>query len=543
MNDSHPATREASFPTAPKLADRDGQRQSMADLLKLDETIAEISARMLRASGETLDKEISQALQTILTLCHVDRCGLMEVKEDTSTLILAHAQQDPEVPQFAAGTDMAALYPWSFRKLIKDREPLVVEKIDDLPLEAGIDRQSHLQRKTKSSLVIPLVIGHKVHHLFAAGTVKEPRAWDIDFIKRMRLLGEILVSALQRRESERQINQQFEEIVRLREQLEAENTYLRNEVAMSEKQLGAFSVSRGMQAVMASVEQVAKTGSTVLIEGETGTGKELVAHAIHRLSSRGNRTMVVVNCASLPAALVESELFGREKGAFTGALTKQVGRFELADESTLFLDEIAEMPIETQAKLLRVLQEGKFEHLGSPRTIHVDVRIIAATNRNLAEEVAQGRFRRDLFYRLNVFPIHVPPLRDRREDIPQLVWEFVTEFGERMGKKIRRIPTRDMEALMAYPWPGNVRELRNVVEHALIISKGDTLQLQRNDLFLQHDDGPLTLEEIERRHISLVLKLTRGRIKGTGGAAELLGLNPSTLHFRIRKLGIHFDRT
>ena len=281
----------------------------------------------------------------------------------------------------------------------------------------------------------------------------------------------------------------------------------------------------------------------MLIQGETGTGKELVAQAIHRLSERNNRPMIVVNCASLPAGLVESELFGRERGAFTGALTKQLGRFELANGSTLFLDEIGELPMETQSKLLRVLQEGKFERLGSPHTIKTDVRIIAATNRNLFEEVEQGRFRRDLYYRLNVFPIHVPPLRERREDIPGLVWECVAEFNGMMGKKIRRISAHDMEALTAHPWPGNIRELRNVIEHAMITSKSETLELHSTDLRLQSVAESLCLEEVESRHISSVLRLTNGRIKGPGGAAELLGLNPSTLYFRMRKLGISPDRT
>jgi transcriptional regulator with GAF, ATPase, and Fis domain len=284
---------------------------------------------------------------------------------------------------------------------------------------------------------------------------------------------------------------------------------------------------------------VAATGSTVLIQGETGTGKELLAQTIHSHSERGKRPMVKVNCAALPAALVESELFGREKGAFTGALNRQVGRFELADGSTLFLDEIAEMPIETQAKLLRVLQEGEFERLGSPRTIKVDVRVIAATNRDLAEEVKQGRFRRDLYYRLHVFPIQVPPLRERPDDIPRLVWEFANEFGERMGKKVRRIHASDMQALVAYSWPGNIRELRNVIEHAMIVSHGETLELHHVAPGSRQDAAPTTLEEVERRHIQATLKATHGRVKGAGGAAELLGLNPSTLYSRMRKLGIN----
>jgi transcriptional regulator with GAF, ATPase, and Fis domain len=358
----------------------------------------------------------------------------------------------------------------------------------------------------------------------------------------MRLLGEILVSALQRREAERQHRQQFAEIQKLRQQLEQENSYLRAEVETLAKRRNLSTLGK-MQAIMTKVEQVAGTGSTVLIQGETGTGKELLAEAIHKCSDRAKRPMVKVNCAALPSALVESELFGREKGAFTGALNKQIGRFELADGATLFLDEIAEMPLETQAKFLRVLQEGEFERLGSPRTIKVDVRIIAATNHDLAAEVEQGRFRRDLYYRLNVFPIHLPPLRERREDIPHLVWVFVNEFGERMGKQVRRIDSQDMQALMNYHWPGNIRELRNVIEHAMIISKGELLNLESSALKQQQGAVPTTLEEVERRHIQATLEMTRGRIKGAKGAAEHLGINPSTLYSRMRKLGIATSRS
>ncbi|WP_448875066.1 sigma 54-interacting transcriptional regulator [Desulfobulbus propionicus] len=250
--------------------------------------------------------------------------------------------------------------------------------------------------------------------------------------------------------------------------------------------------------------------------------------------------MVTVNCAALPGALIESELFGREKGAFTGALSRQIGRFELAHGSTLLLDEIAEMSLETQAKLLRVLQNGTFERLGSPHNVTVDVRIIAATNRNLAEEVEQGRFRRDLFYRLKVFPIHVPPLRDRTEDILLLARKFVNEFGQKMGRKISHISSQDMEMLASYSWPGNVRELRNVVERAMITSQGDTLALSRRDL-PQARPAPssiLTLEEAARRHIEETLKAIQGKIKSKGGAAELLGINPSTLYSRMRKLDL-----
>ena len=350
----------------------------------------------------------------------------------------------------------------------------------------------------------------------------------------------VTMEITQRKQMEQKLHEQVREINHLRVQLEQENTLLRSEAGLNEERRHLLGNSAAMKGVKVLIEQVARTGTTVLIQGETGTGKELVAQAIHQLSDRKKRLMITVNCAALPSALIESELFGREKGAFTGALSRQIGRFELAHGSTLLLDEIAEMPLETQAKLLRVLQNGTFERLGSPVNIKVDVRIIAATNRNLAKEVEQGRFRRDLFYRLNVFPILVPLLRDREGDIPLLVWQLVSEFSQKMGRKFNTIASQDMAMLEAYSWPGNVRELRNVIERAMITSVGNILDLSQLDLPQSHASHPsvMTLEEVERRHIQETLITTHGKIKGKGGAAELLGLNPSTLYSRMRKLAI-----
>jgi formate hydrogenlyase transcriptional activator len=288
---------------------------------------------------------------------------------------------------------------------------------------------------------------------------------------------------------------------------------------------------------------VAPQDATVLLLGETGTGKGVIARAIHCRSARKERPMITVNCTSLPANLIESELFGREKGAFTGANIRQIGRFELADGGTIFLDEIGEMPLELQSKLLRFVQDGEFERLGNPRTIKVNARIIAASNRNLEEEIANGRFREDLFYRLNVFPITIPPLRQRTEDIPLLVHHFIGKFNKKMGKKIESISQETMNALQEYSWPGNVRELESVVERAVITSPGTALQvLDRFDTF--HKAGELVAEDVkaladlEHHHILQVLKTTGWRIEGKNGAALLLGLNPSTLRARMRKYGI-----
>ena len=330
------------------------------------------------------------------------------------------------------------------------------------------------------------------------------------------------------------------EIRELKDRVELENAYLRQEITVSRPHEGVVGESAAIKRVLSQVEQVAGTAAAVLLLGETGVGKELIARALHRLSQRHDRALVKVNCAALPSALVESELFGREKGAYTGALTRQAGRFEVANGSTIFLDEIGELPLELQAKLLRVLQDGELERLGSTRTIKVDVRVIAATNRDLANEIRAGRFREDLFYRLNVFPIAVPPLRERQEDIPLLVWAFVREFEVTMGKRIETIPRKSLDALVAYPWPGNVRELRNVIERAMIVSSGAALRVEipAGPESLSPEDDGSRLAEVERRHILAVLERARWRIRGPQGAANVLGLKPTTLEARMAKLGI-----
>ena len=299
--------------------------------------------------------------------------------------------------------------------------------------------------------------------------------------------------------------------------------------------------SAALRATLTRARQVAPTDSTVLITGETGTGKELLARAIHRDSKRCRKAMVKVNCAALPSSLVEAELFGREKGAYTGAMTRELGRFEIADGSTIFLDEIGELPLELQAKLLRVLQDGEFERLGSAKTLKVDVRVIAATNRDLVKAVEGGKFREDLFYRLSVFPIEVPSLRERRDDIPKLVWGFIQEFSRSMGKTIDTVPEETMDQLTSHDWPGNVREVRNIIERAMIVSEGPVLDVE----LPTRDRAPRRvskrLQDVEREHIEAVARSTGWRIRGHRGAAEILGLKPTTLESRMKRLGISRD--
>ena len=336
----------------------------------------------------------------------------------------------------------------------------------------------------------------------------------------------------------------YERIEELNAQLAREKLYLQDEI-LSEHQFDEIiGRSRALGRVLHEIQTVAPTDSTVLISGETGSGKELVARAIHQLSARRDNAFVKLNCAAIPTGLLESELFGHERGAFTGAISQRVGRFELANRGTVFLDEVGEIPLDLQPKLLRVLQEREFERLGSTRTLRTDARLIAATNRDLATLVEEQGFRQDLFYRLNVFPVHVPPLRERREDIPMLVRHFAQQFARRMKKSIETIPSETMDALTQYDWPGNIRELQNLIERAVILSAGPTLDVPiaalngRRTTTAHHDNEMPTLEQAERRHIIGALEGTNWVIGGPNGAAVRLGMKRSTLHWKMKKLGI-----
>ena len=373
-------------------------------------------------------------------------------------------------------------------------------------------------------------------------TVEEPSA------KSVRRMG-VVFDITERKRAEKDLNAALVEIRGLKERLEEENIYLREEIFEVKGFDEIVGKSDALRYVLTRVEQVAKTDATVLLQGETGVGKELIARAIHERSSRSNGPQVKVNCATLPEALVESELFGHEKGAFTSADRQRKGRFELADGGTILLDEVGELPASTQAKLLRVLQEGEFERVGGSTTIKVSVRIIAATNRKLHDEVSAGRFRQDLFYRLNVYPITIPPLRERREDIPLLVSHYAREIGERLGKNISEVPAQVMREFTEYNWPGNIRELQNVIERAVIVSSDGVLRLP--EPLVQTTTAPAgegeafkepmtisTLDEAEREHILRALEATGWRIEGPKGAAAMLKLHPSTLRFRMKKLGL-----
>jgi formate hydrogenlyase transcriptional activator len=333
----------------------------------------------------------------------------------------------------------------------------------------------------------------------------------------------------------------FQQIEGLKDKLASEKLYLEEEIQTEYNFEEIIGTSPALKRALKQVETVAPTDSVVLIQGETGTGKEIIAHAIHNLSARRERTLVKLNCAAIPTGLLESELFGHERGAFTGAISQRIGRFEIAHRGTLFLDEVGDIPLELQPKLLRVLQEQEFERLGSTRTVRVDVRLIAATNIDLAQMVAEKKFRSDLYYRLNVFPVSLPPLRERRQDIPLLVRYFAQKYSRRMNKRIETVPAEAMEALVRYDWPGNVRELENLIERAVILTDGSYLRVPFAELQARGSQARArlrSLEEMERDYIKEVLDHTGGAIAGKGGAAEILGLPPSTLRSRMKKLGL-----
>jgi formate hydrogenlyase transcriptional activator len=505
--------------------------ESVERRLEFETLISNISASLLAAPLHDVDSAVEAGVRGVREFFQADRGGILTVKADKGVVFLSHASFAEGIPPVSGDINLAELFPWAYRTLVADRLPLVVSRMADLPPEAAQDRGNWAAMGTRSCMHFPISVEDRVTHLIVVHSVREERTWPEFFLPRLLLLGQMLVNALERKQS-------HETLQRLRERLQQENTYLREASRQgSDRIVGR---SPALRSALALSEQVAATDSSVLLLGETGTGKERFASFIHDSSRRRDRTMIRLNCSAIPTSLMESELFGREKGAFTGAMSRQIGRFELANGSTLFLDEIGDLPAEVQVKLLRALEEGTIERLGNPKPVPVDVRIIAATHRDLEQAVRSGTFREDLYYRLNVFPIKVPPLRERPDDIPILVGAFVTEFARSMGKHIHGVSPASMEALVAHSWPGNVRELRNVIERAMILATGSTLTVEVPAAVTRPpaaEPGD-AIADLERRHITTVLARTGWRIRGKGGAAEALGLKPTTLEYRMTKLGI-----
>ncbi|MBI2355064.1 MAG: sigma 54-interacting transcriptional regulator [Deltaproteobacteria bacterium] len=506
------------------------------ELLKFEAILSDLSAAFINVPVAEVDAKIEEELHKIVDFLGFDRSTVWRVSPENGEMICTHSYSLPGITKPPV-THSGVVPQWD--AMVHQGEIFKVSDVDELPDTFWKEKQYCKEYGgIKSILFIPAAVGGVVEGFitFVSYTVK--RAWPDLLIQRLRLLWEVFANALERKRAVQKIQKALAEIESLKDRLEAENLYLRDRINIEHKYEKIIGKSDAIQKVLLQAEQVAPTDSTVLIQGETGTGKELIAGAIHSLSSRKSRTMVKLNCAALPSTLIEAELFGHEKGAYTGASSRQIGRFEAANGSTIFLDEIGELPLELQAKLLRVLQEGQFERLGSSIPVEVDVRVIAATNRNLLQAVKEGKFREDLYYRLNVFPISVPSLRERREDISLLVWAMVKEFGKAFEKSIERIPKTCMEALERYQWPGNIRELRNAVERAMILSHGPVLFIDVPDNSGTAPSTTLSLEEMERLHITAVLESAGWRVRGKNGAAEILKVKATTLDAKMKKLGI-----
>ncbi len=428
-------------------------------------------------------------------------------------------------------------YPKGFRwKVIKEGKP---RYSPDADIDTFIDPATR-EMGVKSYLCMPIRYEGKTWGTITILSLQR-NAFDEEELKLLEIVAHQIETAINNAQQAEALRKALRELEQLKNQLHAEKTYLQEEIKTEYNFEEIIGHSESIKTVLRKVEQVATTDTTVLITGETGTGKELLARAIHNLSPRRDRPLVKVNCGAIATGLFESELFGHEKGAFTGAVQQRIGRFELADKGTIFLDEVSEMPLDTQVKLLRVLQEGEFERVGSSKPIKVDVRVIAATNRNLNDAVKNSAFRSDLYYRLNVFPIEVPALHERKSDIPLLVNFFLTKFARKHGKEIKGVSKNTMDRLSSYPWPGNIRELQNVIERAVIVSEGPEIEIDESLLRLNvgsNSQASDTLEDVERTHILYILEKTKWVIDGKQGAASLLGMNPNTLRSRMQKLGI-----
>src|SRR5580692_6535363 len=508
------------------------------------------NAIITNLTQQALLRSISKALHPVISF---DRCAITLYQPERDSFRFLAVEGELLSDYFRTGLEISrneTCGSWVF----DHQRPLVrrdLEKEKQYPNERRLAAEG-----IQSMCVIPLALQGKCIGLLSVVSQQRDRYSDEDAAFLQEVSNQVALAV--------QNMQSYQEIAGLKARLEKENVYLREELRAEHNFEEIVGNSPALLKVLHAVEQVAPTNSTVLIYGETGTGKELVARAIHSRSSRNGRALVSVNCSAISAGLVESELFGHLKGAFTGALERRIGRFELANGGTIFMDEVGELPLETQAKLLRVLQEQEFEPVGSSRSLRVDVRVIAATNRNLHEAVQSGRFRSDLFYRLNVFPLELPPLRERRSDIPKLVAFCLSQFSKRLGKKIDGVSQESVDNLVNYPWPGNIRELQNVMERAIILSAGPTLRLDRDlmpvaaaakgmetpetgaprdcQVDLESPRPLLTLEEVERNHILAALEHTSGVVDGPKGAAKILNRHPNTLRHRMDKLGIKGSR-
>ena len=508
-----------------------------AELEQVAELAVSLSGRLTRLRVNEIGPAIAAALKQIAEVIGVDSCRLMQFTDGS-----------PAREPLPGGGELHteeriddSVDGWLIERLGRG-DIVAISRPEDLPVHARAARDHARRTGVCSVLGVPAWIAGQVVCGLVIDNLQSPRRWRQPMIERLQLLAEILGTALQRCRHENALRAGLVEIERLNARLQADNSYLKEEIKSHHNFDEIVGESAALRLALTRLARVAPMNASVLLLGPTGTGKELFARALHERSHRHARPLVRVNCAALPPTLLESELFGHERGAFTGAVAARQGRFELADGGTIFLDEIGDLAPDIQVKFLRVLQEGEFERVGSSRTKRVDVRVIAATHRDIEALVADGRFRADLYYRLSVYPIRLPSLCDRSDDIPRLVWFFIHRRQREVGRRITKVPDSVMSALQRYAWPGNIRELENVVERAMIASNGDTLQL--DDTLAVQRRGPAqaaasdNLDAMQRAHIEAILAQCGWRISGRGNTAERLGVHPNTLRFRMKKLGV-----
>lgn len=500
----------------------------------------EMLGRFAGLPAENIDAEIELALHVLNDWVGTERCALYSFSPDRRNLVLRCQTRDDAFPPEAADISQRT---WFSSVLATGNVVAKSWLPEELPAEA-VDERAHAQASgMKSNLAVPIAVGGQYRYVLAANTFHEHRRWNEKIIDRFRLVGQLFANVLHRKEEEQKLRTQLEEF-RSREQTAREHLQRHTE-GWTHDRFGIVGQSPAVVRMLDRAALVAPMPTTVLLRGETGTGKELLAWAIHERSERRGKPFVKVNCAAIPPSLIESEFFGHEKGAFTGAVAMHMGRFELADGGTILLDEIGDLPLELQPKLLRLLQDGEVQRIGSSRTRRTNVRILAATNQDLTRAIAEGRFRRDLYYRLSVFPIELPALRERKEDIPLIAWAYVEQRQVVLGRRIEEIPPDVLDTLVEYDWPGNVRELENVLERAIILSPGKTLRLD-DELLVGGESFAESAESTRdesfdaaaREHVHAVLDRCGWRINGPGGAAEILAVHPNTLRARLKKLGL-----
>ena len=497
-----------------------------------------VSSFFSTLEADDAEEAVARALEEVGTTFGADECTFVAYGDRGVVRVVRSWALAPHTP--CTDDDVASM-PWLLQRVARNAV-VAMTPATDVPQAAARDRAHAERTGVVARLAVPVALRGRVMYGLIIGSRQRHAQWHGPVVERLRLVGEIIGAGLECVRQEQALRATQAEVERLGDGARGDTLYLKEEARNQAEADQIIGESPGFRLALARLGQVAPLDATVLLLGETGTGKELFARALHDRSRRRDRMLVRVNCAALPASLIESELFGHERGAFTGAISMRQGRFELADGGTIFLDEIGDLAPELQAKLLRVLQEGEFERVGSSKMRRVDVRVIAATHMDMEKAVAEGRFRADLYYRLSVFPITLPPLRERPEDIPQLVWFFIHRHQRTLGRRIDRVPTSVMHALQRHEWPGNVRELENVIERAMIRSNNSTLQLDDPLRAVTRPPQPAecgdSLDSVQRLHIERVLRECGWRINGAGNAAVRLGIHPNTLRFRIKKLGV-----